>query len=125
MDHSYFLELARQQANQSVDQGGECRGAVLVKEGRVLAQSGDQTRQNNNPIAVAEMECIRQAGRRSDHRDLILYMVQYPDMLTAGTVIQFSIGTLVIGLAETQTPEVGLLRSRDVNLIFIDTAKTV
>ena len=123
MDHSYFLDLARQQANQSVDQGGKFRGAVLVKESQVIAQSGDQTRQHNNPIAVAEMECIRQAGRRNDHRDLTLYMVQYPDMLTAGTVIQFLIGTLVIGLAEAQTPEISLLRSRDVNLIFIDTAK--
>ena len=39
-------------------------------------------------------------------------------MLCAGTVIQFSIGTVVIGLDALDTPEIGLLKSKGVEVVF-------
>jgi len=73
----------------------------------------------DNPVAVAEMDCIRAAGRRVDQRDLTLCTTRYPDMLVAGTVIQFSIGGLVIGQPEKDSAAVSLLREKGVPVTFV------
>ena len=57
------------------------------------------------------MECIRLSGRRNDQSSLTLYTTGYPDMLTAGTILQFSIGALVIGQPLTSHPAIELLLS--------------
>ncbi|NKB77066.1 MAG: nucleoside deaminase [Gammaproteobacteria bacterium] len=118
MNHSYFIEVAWAEARASQLQGGVDVGAVLVKDEKRVVSAHDQTLQMNNPIAVAEMECIRQAGRRDDQSALILYSTRYPDMLVAGTVLQFSIGAMVIGLPEAQSPAIDLLREKSVPITF-------
>ncbi|MBX2884438.1 MAG: hypothetical protein KTR32_31080, partial [Granulosicoccus sp.] len=50
---------------------------------------------------------------------LTLYTTRYPDMLTAGTVLQFSIGAVVIGLPEKSTPAIQLLKEKSVPVSFV------
>ena len=119
MSHSDFLEIACEQALKSNREGGICAGAILACGDEIVAQSGDQSIQLNDPVAVAEMNCIRQAGRRGDQKQLTLYSTRYPDMLTAGTILQFSLGKLVIGLPESSNQAIQLLQSRGVPLEFV------
>lgn len=121
MQHQTFVEAACEQARLSISAGGVGAGAVLVKDGGVIARSHDRSRQLNDPIAVAEMDCIRRAGRRGDHAQLTLYSTRYPDMLCAGTILQFSIGALVVGLPRTDAPEVALLKQKNVRVTFAPT----
>lgn len=118
MDHKIFLDIACKEAKQSVATGGIGTGAVIVKNGEVVAQSHDRTRQINDPIAVAEVDCIRKAGRRNDQAELTLYSTRYPDMLCVGTVLQFSIGSIVVGLEQSDTPELTLLRDKNIPVTF-------
>jgi cytosine deaminase len=110
--------MAVEEAERSRAEDGVPEGAMLVKEGEVIASSRNRSRQINDPIAVAEMECIREAGRRSDQRQLTLYTTRYPDMLVAGTILQFSIGSIVIGLPEISNDVTRLLREKGVPVLF-------
>tara|TARA_R110002096_G_scaffold42996_1_gene115996 strand:- start:335 stop:700 length:366 start_codon:yes stop_codon:yes gene_type:complete len=116
MSYANHLQLARKLAQNGMD--GSSAGAVLVKGDEVIAKSHDCRRQQNNPIASAEMECIRLAGRRTDQSELTLISTEYPDLLTAGTVLQFSIGALVIGRAESSSPAIDLLKAKGVPITF-------
>lgn len=118
MDHQFYLDIACEEAQKSLVSGGVGAGAVLVKGDKVVARSHDQTRQINDPIAVAEVDCIRKAGRRNDQAELTLYSTRYPDMLSAGTILQFSIGSVVIGLQQSDTPELALLKDKNVPVTF-------
>ena len=119
IDHANNLKLAIQQAIDSKSDNHLKVGAVLVKGNEIVGVSDDKSRHLNNPIAIAEMECIRQAGLRIDQHELTLYSIRYPDMLVAGTILQFSIGGLVIGLPESSNQAIDLLISKDVPVRFI------
>lgn len=118
MDHQRFLDIACSEAKQSIVSGGIGAGAVMVKNDEVVAQSHDRTKQINDPIAVAEVDCIRKAGRRNDQAELTLYSTRYPDMLCVGTILQFSIGAVVIGLEQSDTAELTLLKDKGVPVTF-------
>ena len=110
--------MAEIEAQIAAVEGEAAVGAVIAKDDEVIAKSHDRRKQHNNPIATAEMECIRLAGRRTDQASLTLYSTGYPDMLTAGTVLQFSIGALVIGQPLASTPAIELLLSKSVPVTF-------
>ncbi len=119
MNHLPFLDQAVQEAEQARASGERPAGAVLVKDNKVITHNHSRCQSLNDPIAVPEMECIRHAGRRADQAELVLYSSRYPDMLVAGTIIQFSIGGLVIGLPETESPAISLLKEKNVPLTFV------
>jgi tRNA(Arg) A34 adenosine deaminase TadA len=119
MNHLQFLDQAAREAAKARTMGECPAGAVLVKEGEIIASSHFRCNALNDPIAVPEMDCIRRAGRRVDQAELTLYSSRYPDMLVAGTIIQFSIGALVIGLREKKSPAISLLKDKNVPLTFI------
>ena len=111
-----FLQLALAQAQKSTLEGGIACGAVLVKNGEVVASGHDRTQQENDPIAIAEMDCMRKAGRRSDYAELTCYSTHSPCMLSAGTFIQFGVTKLVVSeLIDTNV--VQLLREKGVKVI--------
>ena len=95
-------------------------GAALVKDGEIVASGYSRVRQDNDPVAVAEMECIRQAGRRNDQKSLTLFTRRCPDVLVAGTLLQFSIGAVVINRSPVSTYAIDLLRSRGVPVTFFE-----
>jgi creatinine deaminase len=115
-----IFRIARENARLSQDYGDDPAGAVLVKEGEVIAHSRNRVRELNDPIAVAEMDCIRQAGRRNDHKSLSLFTTRYPDMLVAGTLVQFSVGRLVVGLSESSGDVIEFLGKNNVVVEFLE-----
>jgi tRNA(adenine34) deaminase len=119
MQHTTFLEIACREAEEGRSAGERPAGAVLVKDQNVVAQSHDRCKALNDPIATPEMDCIRRAGRRSDQRQLTLYCTRYPDMLVAGTILQFAIGRVVIGLPKMESEPLSLLSEKDVRLEFV------
>jgi cytosine/creatinine deaminase len=118
MNETEIIKLVQDQAAASQQQGGISVGAVLVKADEIVVSAHDCTLQNNNPIALAEMECMRRAGRRSDHAELCLYTGRMPDMLCAGTLVQFGVGKLVITVAEQDSGVVDFLRQHGVDVDF-------
>ena len=59
-----FLEQAIALAYANVDRGGRPFGAVIVKDGKLIASGVNEIAQTNDPTAHAELLAIRAAGRQ-------------------------------------------------------------
>lgn len=56
-----FIKMACQLASENIDKGGGPFGAVIVKDGKVVATGCNRVTSNNDPTAHAEVTAIRQA----------------------------------------------------------------
>lgn len=63
MNDKDFLKLAVEQAKKSVDEGGFPAGAVVVKDGKIIAEGISIGRKLNDPTEHAETSAIRKACR--------------------------------------------------------------
>lgn len=76
-----FLELACRIAADSAQRGGGPFGAVVVRDGEVLATGTNLVTRHHDPTAHAEIEALRTAGSRSESHDLtgsVLYASCHP-----------------------------------------------
>lgn len=60
-DDRCFMKMACDLACENVDRGGGPFGAVIVKDGEVIASAGNSVTQDNDPTAHAEVNVIRRA----------------------------------------------------------------
>ena len=65
-----FMEQAIELSIANIDKGGGPFGAVIVKEGRVVATGANRVVPNNDPTAHAEVVAIRNACRELETFDL-------------------------------------------------------
>jgi creatinine deaminase len=98
-DDLRFMRLALEQARKSYAENGIPVGAVLVRDGAVLASGHNRRIQDQDPIAHGEMDCIRKAGRQKSLKDTVLYTTLCPCMMCSGTIVQFKIPRVVVGEA--------------------------
>ena len=119
------FEAAYQAAQKSLAEGGIPIGAALARGGVVLASGHNERVQNADPIAHGEMSALRTAGRQKNYRDTTLYTTLAPCAMCAGTIIQFKIPRVVVGEARTFDGELGLLRSRGVEVVVLDDPRCV
>jgi tRNA(Arg) A34 adenosine deaminase TadA len=72
LDHQAYMKLAIDQMRRSglIEKSGGPFGAVVVREGRVLAVAGNSTLRDRDPTAHAEINAIRMACRHLDTHDL-------------------------------------------------------
>lgn len=59
--HEHFLQQTLALATQNVQQGGGPFAALIVRQGHVIAQAGNQVTRNHDPTAHAEVQAIRAA----------------------------------------------------------------
>lgn len=64
MDDKQFLRLAIDQAKRSIDNGGFPAGAVIVKDGQVIAEGISIGSVLTDPTSHAEIACIREACKK-------------------------------------------------------------
>ena len=65
-----FMREAIRLANESVENGGGPFGAVIVKDGKIVAGSSNSVTIDNDPTAHAEVNTIRKACRELGTFDL-------------------------------------------------------
>ncbi len=95
-----FMRLALDQANQAFAMGEVPVGAVLVKEGEVIATGFNRREVDQDPTGHAEMIAIREASSRIGSwrlNDTTLYVTLEPCAMCAGALIQARITRLVFG----------------------------
>lgn len=66
-----FMALALDEARAAGARGEVPIGAVIVKDGAILAAAGNRTREMNDPTAHAELLAIRAAGAKIGSERLI------------------------------------------------------
>ena len=70
MEKQEFMRRAIQLSLESVKHGGGPFGAVIGKEGKIIAEAANRVTLDNDPTAHAEVNAIRQAARSLGRFDL-------------------------------------------------------
>lgn len=98
-----FMQRALEMARIAVDVGEVPVGAVLVRDGRIVAEAHNQTRRLNDPTAHAEMIVVREAARSLGSDRLAgcdLWVTLEPCAMCAGAIVHSRIGRLYYGAAD-------------------------
>lgn len=125
--HEAWLTTAIEQAEKSWGEGGIPIGAVLAEteSGRIVARGHNQRVQTGDPTAHAEVDCIRNAGRRRDWPSLTITSTLSPCCMCSGTTMLFRIPRVVIGENRTFQGAEAWLQSQGVDLVVLDDPRCV
>ena len=115
-----FMKTALEQAVQSRDEHGIPIGSVLVRDWQILGVGYNRRVQDDDPVAHAEIDCLRNAGRIGSYRDTVLYSTLMPCHLCAGAVVQFGIPKVIVGESENFQGAEQWLTSQGVEVINLD-----
>jgi tRNA(adenine34) deaminase len=102
-----FMREALQLAAQAERAGEVPVGAVLVKDGEIIATGFNQPIAKNDPTAHAEIEALRAAGQKlGSYRltDTVLYVTLEPCIMCASAIVHARVRRLVFG---TWDPKAG------------------
>ncbi len=111
------MQLAIDEARLSRSQQGIPIGAVLVRDGQVLARGHNQLVQKNEPILHGEMDCLHNAGRIGNYRGTTLYTTLMPCYMCAGAVVFFGIKRVIAGEAQTVAHAADFMREHGVEVV--------
>ena len=105
-----FLQLALNEAQLAANAGEVPVGAVLVKDGKVIATGRNSPIASHDPTAHAEINALRQAAQklgnyRLDECDL--YVTLEPCAMCAGAIFSSRIRRVVYAAAEPKTGAAG------------------
>jgi tRNA(adenine34) deaminase len=103
MNNHSFMDAALAQARTAAEAGEVPIGAVIVREGTVIAQAGNRTLMYRDPTAHAEMIAIRQAARLLGNERLIdcdLYVTLEPCTMCAAAISLARIRRLYYGAVD-------------------------
>ena len=96
----HFMEMALEEARQAAREGEIPVGAVLVREGQVLARNHNRREQDRDATAHAEVLVLREACRQLGRwrlSDTALYVTLEPCPMCAGAIWNARVGRLGYG----------------------------
>jgi len=105
-----FMAEALRLARQAEENGEVPVGAVLVKDGRIIARGWNRPITTADPSAHAEIIALRQgAVALQNYRltDTTLYVTLEPCIMCAGAIIHARVKRLVYGAADPKTGAAG------------------
>ncbi len=111
MKHEQFMAQAYEQAQAAWVADEVPVGAVIVRDGSVIAAAHNGREQLRDPTAHAEMVAITQAAAAVDSwrlEDCTLYVTLEPCPMCAGAILQARIATVVYG---AEDPKAGAVDS--------------
>ena len=112
--HETMMRLALEEARKAAEEGEVPVGAVIARDGEVLAAAHNQREQDGDPTAHAEILAIRQAAARLGRRrlnDCTLYVTLEPCPMCAGAIVMACVGTCYYGAADQRQGCAGSLFS--------------
>ena len=115
-----FMAEAIAEARAGYAEGGVPVGAVLVRDGEVLARGRNRLQQEGNPVLHGETDCIRQYGRGGDFAGTTLYTTLSPCAMCAGAIILFGIPRVIVGENRNFAGEMDWLLARGVEVGLLD-----
>jgi cytosine deaminase len=120
--HEWGILLAEAiiEARRGLDEGGIPIGSVLYRGGEIIGRGHNRRVQARDPMAHAEIDCLRNAGRQKTYRDTILVSTLMPCYLCAGAVVQFGIPKVIAGEAKSFPGARSFMESHSVEVIDLD-----
>lgn len=115
-----FMKLAMDEARMGLAEGGIPIGSVLVRDGKVVGRGHNRRVQSGDPMAHAEIDCLRNAGRIGSYRNTVLYSTLMPCYLCSGAVVQFGIPKVIVAESRTFPGGPEFMRSHGVEVTDVD-----
>ncbi|MDA0525253.1 nucleoside deaminase [Methanococcoides alaskense] len=115
-----FMQAAIDEARSGLNSGGIPIGSVLVRDDLIIGKGHNLRVQQDDPMAHAEISCLRDAGRVGSYRDSILYSTLMPCYLCAGAVVQFGIKKVIVGESRTFSGAREFMESHGVEVVDLD-----
>jgi len=112
VDDTAAMQLALHQAQNAAARDDVPVGAVVVHDGRVIAEACNERELRNDPTAHAEVLALRTAAEQLGRwrlDDCTLYVTLEPCAMCAGAIINARVGTVVFGAADLKAGAMGSL----------------
>lgn len=119
---NFVVELIKE-AQAGLREGGIPIGAILVLNNKIIGRGHNRRVQDDDPMAHAEIVCLRNAGRIKSYDQTILYSTLMPCYLCAGAIVQFGIKKVVIGESENFQGAGEFLKSHRVEIINLNSSE--
>jgi cytosine deaminase len=121
-----MLGVALEEARLGLAEGGVPVGAALFRrDGTLLGRGRNRRVQHGDPSVHGETDAFRNAGRQRSYRDTVLVTTLAPCWYCSGLIVQFRIGTVVVGESRTFRGGIDWLRERGVRVIDLDSPECV
>jgi tRNA(adenine34) deaminase len=111
VDDNPFMKAALKEAVKAGDRGEVPVGAVVVRDGRIIARGSNRPIRTADPTAHAEIVALRRAARKTGNYRLPgcdLYVTVEPCAMCLGAIVQARIGRIVFGAPD---PKAGAVSS--------------
>jgi cytosine deaminase len=115
-----FMKEAIEEAKSGLATDGIPIGSILIKDGTIVGRGHNMRVQRNDPMAHAEIECLRNAGRIGSYRGATIYSTLMPCYLCAGAIVQFGIKEVIAGESETFLGARKFLESHGIKVVDLD-----
>ncbi|MBN2776190.1 MAG: nucleoside deaminase [Bacteroidales bacterium] len=110
MDKQDFMRRAIDLSIENIEKGGGPFGAVIVKNGEIVAESGNSVTLDNDPTAHAEVNTIRKAAKKLGTFDLSgceIYSSCEPCPMCLGAIYWAKIDSLYFGNNKVDADKIG------------------
>jgi tRNA(adenine34) deaminase len=106
------MRAALAEATKAGEAGEVPVGAVLVRDGTIVARGGNAPIATHDPTAHAEIEALRAGGRSLESyrlTDTILYVTLEPCVMCASAIVHARVRRLVFGAFDPRAGAAGSL----------------
>jgi tRNA(adenine34) deaminase len=106
----YFMRLALREAERATAHGDVPIGAVIVRDGEVVAATHNERELRQDPTAHAEIIALREAARLAGTwriLDAALYVTLEPCTMCAGAIVLARIARVVYGARDAKAGACG------------------
>jgi tRNA(adenine34) deaminase len=106
----YFMRLAIREAERAVEHDDVPIGAVVVRDGEVIAAGHNERELRQDPTAHAEILALREAARAAGVwrvLDSVLYVTLEPCAMCAGAIVLARVPRVVFGCTDPKAGAAG------------------
>jgi tRNA(adenine34) deaminase len=106
----YFMHLALREAERALEHDDVPIGAVVVREGEVVATAHNERELRQDPTAHAELIALREAARAAGSwrvLDSVLYVTLEPCAMCAGAIVLARVPRVVFGASDPKAGACG------------------
>lgn len=118
----HWMRRALELATLAAREGEVPVGAVLVKDGQLIAEGRNRPIADHDPTAHAEIQLLRAAGKAMQNYRLsgtTLYVTLEPCPMCAGAIVHARVGRVVFAATDPRTGAAGsiynILQSNELN----------
>lgn len=110
MEREKFMKQALKEANKAYDELEIPVGAIIVKDGKVVARAHNQKEKKQDTTKHAEITAIQKASKKLNNwrlNDCEMYVTLEPCAMCAGAIVNSRIKKVYIGAKDLKTGACG------------------